>query len=87
MPTWRGEGLMNRVIKLTSRERKILLAYADNNMNAAKTADALFFHKNTVLYQLDNIHKKYKMDPRCFYDLCKLVCCAQVENKREEGTS
>lgn len=71
---------MDKSIQLTDQEKELILAYASNDMNTAKTARALYFHKNNVLYHLKSIYKKSKLNPRCFYDLCKLVTYARIES-------
>ena len=68
------------MINLTDREKKILEAYANNNMSLGKTAKALYYHKNTVLYHLKRIREKYELNPNNFYDLCKLFGYVKVED-------
>lgn len=68
------------MISLTDSEKKILEAYANNNMSLGKTAKALFYHKNTVLYHLKCIREKYGLNPNNFYDLCKLFGYVKAED-------
>jgi carbohydrate diacid regulator len=58
---------------LTDLDVQVVLAYADNNMNASETARNLFMHRNTVQYHLDVAGKKTGLSPLKFYDLVKLV--------------
>lgn len=58
---------------MSDLEKKIVLAFADNGMRSAATADAIFYHRNTITYHLERIHKKTGLDPYNFYDLYKLV--------------
>lgn len=58
---------------MTNKEKKIVLAYADNDMLMSKTAESLFYHPNTIRYYLNKIKRKYGLDPCRFYDLVALV--------------
>ena len=59
--------------KLKRLERVIVVAYADNNMNIAETAKALNYHRNSIAYHLDQIHKRTGINPKNFYDLVRLI--------------
>lgn len=59
--------------KLTERDVQIVLTFAKNNMNVSKTAQELFFHRNTVVYHLDKVERMTGLNPFKFYDLMKLV--------------
>lgn len=56
------------------RKREIILAMADCNMNLHEVADATHYHRNTVDYHCKQIFEKTGLNPRCFYDLVRLVC-------------
>ena len=60
-------------LKLDYVDRKILLAYAENNMRAKCAAKQLDIHWNVVYNRLDRIWDKTGLNPRNFYDLQKLV--------------
>lgn len=66
---------------MTEREIEIIKALADNNMNVSKTAKKVFACRNTVEYQISKIHNYTGLNPKNFYDLCKLL---QMVEKREE---
>lgn len=51
----------------------LLRGFAENDMNATRAADALYLHRNTLLYRLDRIKRETGLDPRKFYDLAKLL--------------
>ena len=59
--------------KLTDRDVEVVLAFAENNMNASKTSRLLFFHRNTVDYHLCKVKRNTGLNPYNFYDLMKLI--------------
>ena len=58
---------------LSETAREIIIAYASTNMNASATAKKLFRDYNGVEYHINRIKEKTGLDPRNFFDLCKLV--------------
>ena len=68
---------------MTDIEKEIILAYAENDMNATLTAKETFHHYQTVHYQLHNIREKYGLEPHNFYDLVELVKMAISESTEE----
>lgn len=54
-------------------DRKILIAYAECNMNVSETARALMYHRNNVDYHLKKIAEETGLNPFCFYDLVQLL--------------
>jgi carbohydrate diacid regulator len=58
---------------MNSKEKEMILALAEHDMNISKTADGLYYHRNTITYRLNKIKEKYFLDPTNFYDLIKLV--------------
>ena len=58
---------------LTERQKTTISAIAACDMNISKTAEILYYNRNTVVYHCDNILKKTGLDPRKFYDLVKLM--------------
>ena len=65
-------------LKLDYVDKKILLAYAENNMRAKWAAKQLDIHWNVVYNRLDRIWDKTGLDPHNFYDLQKLVDMAKT---------
>ena len=55
------------------KEKEMILALAEHDMNISKAADSLYYHRNTITYRLNKIKEKYFLDPTNFYDLIKLV--------------
>ncbi len=58
---------------LTVTDKKIILAYARNNMKPGATGQELNYHYTNISYHLDRIRDKTSLNPRKFYDLIKLV--------------
>ena len=58
---------------MTERDKEIIIALADCNMNENEVARRLYFHRNGVVYHLNSVKKKTGLDPTNFYDLVKLV--------------
>ena len=59
--------------KLEPEDRKIVLAYAENNMRVAAVAQKLYMHRNTVEYHLNKVKTVTGLDPRKFTELLKLL--------------
>lgn len=59
--------------KLTEREAEIVFALADNDINVSRASRSSFMHRNTIQYYIDKIYFKTGLNPKNFYDLCKLV--------------
>jgi DNA-binding CsgD family transcriptional regulator len=57
----------------TEREREIIQAMADGNLNISEAARILFMSRNNVEYHVEKIKKHYGLDCRKFYDLIKLL--------------
>ena len=58
---------------LTRKQSQAIIAMADCDMRPSKAAAILGLHKNTIEYHATNIRSTTGLDPKCFYDLCKLV--------------
>ena len=58
---------------LSDVQKETIKAFAECNMNAAKTAERMFMCRNAVIYNLNEIKRKTQLDPRRFYDLIKLL--------------
>ena len=58
---------------LSERQREVIKAFADCNMNASVTAKRTFTDRNTIYYHIREIRRKTGLNPRCFRDLNKLL--------------
>ena len=67
-------------MKLTNRQKEIILAVAQCDMSLNRVAEMLYFHRNTVVYHCDAIHRNTGLNPRRFYDLEKLLKIVRCED-------
>ena len=58
---------------MTEVQEAILKSYARNDMSVNATAIELHYNRGNVKYHLTKIKKDTGLDPRKFYDLCKLL--------------
>lgn len=58
---------------LKDKDKRIILALADNGMKAKAAARQLNMHYNIVYRHMDEIYMQTDLEPRNFYDLLKLV--------------
>lgn len=72
---------------LTMKQAKVVLALAECDMRVAKAAVVLHHHPNAVDYHVEKIRQSTGMDPKNFYDLCKLVQMARevMEGGEDHG--
>lgn len=68
---------------MDERDKAIIIALAEHNMRIGEAAEAVFMHRNTVVYHFEKIKRLTGLDPRNFYDLIKLV--SMVTGKETEG--
>lgn len=54
-------------------------AYCENNMNVTKAAEALFIHRNTLIYRLNKIEKLSSVDMKSFQQ-CSVLYMALTRN-------
>lgn len=54
-------------------QKEIILAYAENDMDAKATGKKLYLSPSTMQYHLSRIKTDTGIDPRTFYGLCQLV--------------
>ena len=71
---------------LTIQQAKIVLLYAKHSMDACATGKEMFMADGTIHYHLRIVKKKTGLDPKRFYDLCRLVgMAAQIANAQQGG--
>ena len=58
---------------MTRQQAKIILAYAENDMELKSTGKQLYMTDASIAYHLKQINEKMGWNPRKFYDLCYLV--------------
>ena len=58
---------------MTRQQAKIILAFAENDMQVKATGAQLYTHPTNVSYHLNKIQRQMGWNPRKFYDLCFLV--------------
>lgn len=64
---------------MTYKQAKIVIAYAENDMDARATGYAVHLTDGSIAYHLRNVAKETGKDPKRFFDLCWLVgMAAQV---------
>ena len=71
---------------MTEMQAVVVIAFADNNMNMQATARQLYYHRNTVVYNIAKVREQTGKDPMNFYDLCKLLPIARsvVAGKKQK---
>lgn len=68
---------------LTNANKKIVLAFAENDMKVSKTARSTFYSKNTIDYHLKCVKQKTGLDPFKFYDLVEILTALENEGKEK----
>lgn len=58
---------------MEDRDKKLLKAYAENDMNMIKTSNVVYLHYNSIRYRFQLIQRETGLNPRNFYDLEKLL--------------
>lgn len=58
---------------MTPEEAKLILIFADEDMKVKFTAEKLGVVAKTVVNRINRVHSKTGLNPRKFYDLCKLL--------------
>ena len=60
-------------MKLTEREKEVLIAYAQNDNNMRKAAKALYTEQANVWYHIEKIQRRTGLNARNFFDLRVLL--------------
>ena len=69
---------------MTYKQAKIVIAYAQNDMDARATGYAVNLTDGSIAYHLRNVASETGKDPKKFFDLCWLVgMAAQVVAMQE----
>lgn len=54
-------------------DAEIIVKLAENGLDIAPTARAMYLHANTLKYHIRKIQKETGKNPRDFYDMCYLL--------------
>ncbi|MCG5105013.1 CdaR family transcriptional regulator [Oceanobacillus alkalisoli] len=74
-----------RVLQNISETKQMNLQFfLDHNLNILKAADALFLHRNTLIYRLNKIQEETGYDPRIFHDALVLQFALWIFKYREQ---
>jgi carbohydrate diacid regulator len=57
---------------MTNKEKEVILQMCKCDMNVSEVAREMYSHRNTIVYHLEKIKQRTKLDPLRFYDLVKL---------------
>lgn len=72
---------------LDEKKKAFILAMAECDLNEAKVARVMHYHRNNVVYHCERIYKETGLDPNKFYDLVKLLEMVKAEEAdHEHGT-
>lgn len=74
-----------RVTKLSVVHYAVIFSMAANNLRPSDVARDLSYHRNTVIYYLDQILALTGLDPRRFYDEQKLLDIVRRAQEDGEG--
>ncbi|GAB2548912.1 CdaR family transcriptional regulator [Gracilibacillus alcaliphilus] len=78
------ERFANRVLQhMNQAKAHTLNSFFNHNLNIQKTADALFLHRNTLIYRLNKITKETGYDPRIFKDAFMLQVALWIYQQNE----
>lgn len=57
---------------MTDKEKQIILHLCEYDMNVSQVSRAIGLHRNSVMWHIEKIKQRTKLDPLRFYDLVKL---------------
>jgi carbohydrate diacid regulator len=64
--------------RLTETDIKLLIEFANNNMNVSQTSKHEYLHRNTIVYHLKKVKRMTGLNPFNFYELIQLMELAGV---------
>lgn len=67
---------------MTDKDKEVILALANFNMDVAKTSRGTYTHYNTIRYHIKKIKEETGLNPMNFYDLHKLV--KQISRRKKK---
>ncbi len=57
---------------MNDKEIEVIKSMCDCDMNVSRVARELHYHRNSIVYRIEQIKEKTGLNPSCFYDLVKL---------------
>ncbi len=60
-------------------QKSVIIALAQNDMSVTRTAKAMHYHHNNILYHTEHIYQQTGLNPRNFFDMIKLYDMATKE--------
>lgn len=69
--------------KLSEVDKEVIRYFAEAGLNANKAARISHYHRNTIEYHIASIRELTGLDPRNFFDFCKLYEIAIKEIEEE----
>lgn len=66
---------------IDDRDKRVVLAYAENNMNLTATAKVVYMGVSTIRYRLHIVRQQTGLNPQRFYDLVNLVEMCKGDNE------
>lgn len=70
---------------MTPEDAKLILTYADSNMNASATGRRIYMSSSAISNHFDKIELETGKDPRCFWELVQLAEVAWFTLQMEKG--
>ena len=67
-------------MKLTKHERDLIKAMCKNDLSILATSRDLHYHRNTIVYQIQQLRKKTGHDCRTFFGAARLLLLAMRED-------
>lgn len=58
---------------MEDRDKALIKAYAENDMDMCKTGRQYYMHYNSIRYRFQKIKRETGLEPRRFYDLVALL--------------
>lgn len=62
---------------MTERQKEIIIALAENDMNQLRTSKAIYYSLTSLRYHIRKIKEQTGLDPNRFFDLAKLFAKAK----------
>lgn len=77
--TFKGENLQS----IDEETLKIVNTFFENNLNLSETARQLYLHRNTLVYRIEKLEKRFGLDIRTFEDAMTFKLAMMVSDYRK----